>query len=281
MPLKLLRETDARVFQILFLATMFICGVALRDFPIGPAAVAMCLGSVAVTQMLAIHLRGLPWSSLLSAAISGLSLCLLCRSNSLLVLGAAGVLAIASKFLLTWRGKHFFNPTNFGIVALYFLTDACWVSPAQWGEEVVLILGLSIMGVAVVHSAWRHDISLVFLLTFVLLLAVRVTYLGQPWAVMWHQLNSGSLILFTFFMISDPRSTPDHWAGRAIFAAAVALLAYWIRFHLYNPNALLLALFFLSPVTVLLDRVWKAKRFQWKWRQHETALSDTGALATV
>jgi enediyne biosynthesis protein E5 len=285
MGIKGIREVDARLFQIGFLTSMLTLGVLLRDFPIGAAAMVVAIGSCLLTQVVAVYWKQLPWSSLLSASISGISLCLLCRSNSLPLLAFAGVLAISSKWVFTWKGKHFFNPTNFGIVALILMTDSVWVSPAQWGEELILVFWLAIAGVTVVHSAWRYDISVAFLGVFIALLAGRVLYLGQPWAVFWHQLNSGSLILFTFFMISDPRSTPDHRIGRMVFAFAVAGLAYIIRFHFYNPQALLLALFFLSPITVILDTYWKGKRFSWanrigNWRwQNETNATIGSSIA--
>lgn len=271
---KILRETDARWFQIAFLTLMLVFGVLMRDFPIGPAAIAVGIGVAWLTQAAAIYLKKLPVSSLMSATISGLGLCLLCRTNSLLLLALASFLAIASKFVLTFRGKHFFNPTNFGVIFLWLVTSSIWVSPAQWGEEVVLFFWIAIMGVAVVHSAWRFDISFAFLGTFALLLTARVLYLGQPWAVLWHQFNSGALILFTFFMISDPRSTPNHRWGRIVFAVAVAFLTYFIRFHLFRSEAPLLALFFLSPITVALDLFWKDIRFEWSINEKQRTVSS-------
>lgn len=271
------RKTDARFFQIAFLSLMLVLGVLLRDFPISLSAVLVCLGGCWLFQTVFILGKQLPWSSLLSATISGISLCLLCRSQSLSLLGLAALATIASKFVFVWRGKHFFNPTNFGVVVVYLFSDGVWISPAQWGESLVMILWLGLLGMAVVHSAWRFDISAAFLGTVMALLALRVNYLGQPWAVFWHQLNSGALILFTFFMISDPRSTPDHRRGRVAFAVAVALLFFVLRFRFYHPQALLLSLFFLSPITVALDWLWKAQRYRWfieKEYKHASPLAD-------
>ncbi|MBM4318328.1 MAG: RnfABCDGE type electron transport complex subunit D, partial [Deltaproteobacteria bacterium] len=75
-----------------------------------------------------------------------------------------------------------------------------------------------------------------------------------------------------FFMISDPKSTPNHRCGRILFSAVVAGLAYFFKFKLYNPNALVLSLFFLSPLTLLIDKVLPAKRFEWpnKLQRSET-----------
>ena len=63
-----------------------------------------------------------------SALISGLSLCLLLRTNRLDLAVLAAVLTIAGKFLFRFRGKHVFNPTNGGLVAMLLLTDQVWVS---------------------------------------------------------------------------------------------------------------------------------------------------------
>ena len=48
----------------------------------------------------------------------------------------------------------------------------------------------------------------------------RALWLGEPLAIPLHRLESGALLLFTFFMISDPKTTPDSRAGRILFAVA-------------------------------------------------------------
>lgn len=82
-------------------------------------------------------------------------------------------------------------------------------------------------------------------------------------AIPVHQLESGSLLLFAFFMISDPRTTPDSCLGRFLLALAVALAAHWLAFFMQMRPALYVALIVLSPLTPLLDRILPAERFQW------------------
>jgi Na+-transporting NADH:ubiquinone oxidoreductase subunit NqrB len=72
-----------------------------------------------------------------SALISGLSLCLLLRTNDPWLAMLAAVVAVASKFLLRVRGKHVFNPTNFALVAMMLVTGQVWASPGQWGSAAV------------------------------------------------------------------------------------------------------------------------------------------------
>jgi Na+-translocating ferredoxin:NAD+ oxidoreductase RnfD subunit len=76
-------------------------------------------------------------------------------------------------------------------------------------------------------------------------------------------LQSGSLLIFAFFMISDPRTTPDSRLGRCVFAISVALLGHYLAFFMQMRPALYVALIALSPLTLLIDRVFPAERFAW------------------
>jgi Na+-translocating ferredoxin:NAD+ oxidoreductase RnfD subunit len=61
----------------------------------------------------------------------------------------------------------------------------------------------------VIHRAMRSDVSYAFILTFAAILFARALWLGDPWTIPLKQLQSRALLLFTFFMISDPKTTPD------------------------------------------------------------------------
>jgi Na+-transporting NADH:ubiquinone oxidoreductase subunit NqrB len=254
---------DPRFYQIAFLASFLGLGVLFRDFRVGWPQVFVVFFTAYVFQIAAIFKYRLPWAGLRSATISSLGLLVLIRTNSLSWLALASALMILSKFIFRFRGKHFFNPTNFSLALLLLLSDQVWISPSQWGEEFLIAAWIVMLGILVTHKALSNDISYSFLGWYLLFLFARVAYLGQPYSVFLHQLKSGSLLLFCFFMISDPKSTPNHRYGRIVFSAIVAALAYFIKFKLYNPNALVLSLFFLSPLTLLIDKVLPAKRFEW------------------
>jgi Na+-translocating ferredoxin:NAD+ oxidoreductase RnfD subunit len=81
-----------------------------------------------------------------------------------------------------------------------------------------------------------------------------------------HQLESGALLIFAFFMISDPKTTPDSRAGRVLFAILVAAGAAFVQFRLYRPNGLLWSLAALSPAVALIDRLFPGCRYQWTGR---------------
>ncbi|MFY9825350.1 MAG: RnfABCDGE type electron transport complex subunit D [Thermoanaerobaculia bacterium] len=258
------RIHDPRIYQILVLASLLVYGVAWLDFEISAGRALELLGTALLTQLAFTKLWRLPAFDPKSALISGLSLCLLLRTSSALLAVLAAALTIGSKFVLRVHGKHVFNPTNFGIVALMLATGRVWVSPGQWGSAAFLGFLVACLGGLVVNRAARSDVTYAFLTFYLAILFGRALWLGQPLAIPLHQLASGAFLIFTFFMISDPKTTPDTRAGRILFALLVALGAGFVHFVLYRPNGLILSLAFLSPLVPLLDRLLPGTRYVWR-----------------
>jgi Na+-transporting NADH:ubiquinone oxidoreductase subunit NqrB len=127
---------DPRYYQIAVLASLLVYGAGWLSFDTGKYEIAILLGSVLLTQYLCGKYLAAATFDPRSALISGLSLCLLLRTNSIPLLIATAVVTIASKFIIKWNRKHIFNPTNFGIVAMIALSGEVWVSPAQWGSKL-------------------------------------------------------------------------------------------------------------------------------------------------
>jgi Na+-transporting NADH:ubiquinone oxidoreductase subunit NqrB len=189
---------------------------------------------------------------------------LLLRTGSVTLAVLAAVLAVGGKFLFRIRGKHVFNPTNFGIAAVVLATGQAWVSPGQWGDSAFFPFLMASLGGLVAFRALRSDVALAFLAGWAALLFGRALWLGDPLAIPLHQLKSGSLLLFAFFMISDPKTTPDARGARLAFGFLVAALAFYLQFGLYRPSGgLVLALFVLSPIVPLFDRLVPGPRYAW------------------
>ncbi len=262
---------DPRIYQITALAGLLIYGMGWLDFEIGAAQAALTLGGVLLTQWACSRLGKAERFDPRSALISGLSLCLLLRTNSLALAAAGAVITIAGKFTLRWRGKHLFNPTNFGLVAMMLATNgAVWVSPGQWGNVAFFGFLMVCAGGLVVMRAARSDVTLAFLGFYLALMFGRSLWLGEPMAIPLHRLQSGALLLFAFFMISDPKTTPDSRAGRIVFAALVAYGAWYVQFRLFRTNGLLWSLAGLSLAVPLIDWLLPGRRYSWKWRGIET-----------
>lgn len=269
---------DPRLYQILVLSALLVYGVFSLDLEIGLLRALLLLTTVLLTQYVCSRLWRLPAFDPRSALISGLSLCLLLRTNSAALAALAAVVTIASKFVLRVRGKHLFNPTNFGIVAMMLATGQVWVSPGQWGSAAFFAFLLACLGGLVVNRAARSDLTYAFLVFYLAVLFGRALWLGQPAAIPLHQLESGGFLIFTFFMISDPKTTPDSRAGRVLFALLVALGAGFIHFVLYRPNGLILSLAFLSPAVPLIDLLLPGRRYVWRGLEPAVSISEPPLL---
>jgi hypothetical protein len=270
---------DPRWYQIAVLSGLLMYGMSFLEFDVTPARAALLLSVALATQWALGKAFGLPSYDPRSALISGLSLCLLLRTNSALVAGLVAFVTIASKFVLKAGGKHVFNPTNFGIVLALALGLPAWVSPGQWGHIAYFGFLMAALGTVVVTRAARADVTFGFLAAYAGLVFGRAAWLGQPWSNPTHQLQSGGLLLFAFFMISDPRTTPDSRAGRLVFAALVALGAAFVPFLLYRTNGLLWSLALLSPLVPLLDRALPGRRHAWPRSKAEPAAEPRLASA--
>ncbi|HUM45299.1 MAG TPA: RnfABCDGE type electron transport complex subunit D [Chitinophagales bacterium] len=265
---------DPRLYQITFLSCFLGYGVSSLHWDIAIPVFAAAFCSCLVMQNIFIVCRMSDLHSLKSAIISALSLCLLLRTNDVVVMLFAGALSISSKFIfritqksdgvITASRKHFFNPTNFGIITTILITGSAWISPGQWGSNGILLFCIGILGFAVLLKVKRLDIAITFFSVFCMLSFIRsVVVVGWSTDVFFHQFTSGTLLLFTFFMITDPVSTPSHKTARIIWATLVAMLAFYLATYEFVNGAPLWALFFLSPTTVLFDKFFLHPKFSW------------------
>ena len=251
------QRLDPRLWQIGALTALLLYGVFVLRFEVTLLRAALIvLTAIATQRCFSKDLR--------SALISGLSLALLLRSNHVWMLLLAAAIAISSKFVLRIKGKHLFNPTNFAIVALIAATNDAWVSPGQWGSAAYFGFLIVCLGGLVVHRAERADVTYAFIVFWSAVVIGRSLWLGEPMTIPLHRLENGALLLFTFFMISDPRTTPDSRAGRILFAALVALGAGYIQFRLFRTNGILWSLALASFFTPVIDIIFQAERFVWK-----------------
>jgi len=255
--------SDARHFQIAALGALLLYNLVWLDFGAKLVPSVLAVGAALATQFACARLFKLPQMDWRSPLITGFSLSLLLRTDEPWLHALAAAIAIASKFVLRIDGKHIFNPAGFAIVVLLFAAHGVWISPGQWGASVTFAAFVGFLAILVLNAARRADIAIFFLASHAALLFARAAWLGDPFAIPLHQLQSGSLLIFAFFMISDPRTAPDSRLGRFLFAFAVALCAHWLVFFVQMRPALYVALIALSPLTLVIDHLFPAARFVW------------------
>ena len=142
-------------------------------------------------------------------------------------------------------------------------SDNAWVSSGQWGSAAIGAFTLACLGILVLTRAKRAETTVAFLIFYATLIFGRALWLGDPIAIPLHQLQNGALLIFAFFMISDPKTTPNTATGRVLFAAAVAAIAFTIQFIYYEPNGLILALILASPTVPLFDWLFRGQIYNW------------------
>jgi Na+-transporting NADH:ubiquinone oxidoreductase subunit NqrB len=261
---------DARHYQILYLSGFLMYGIIALKWEITMQQLIVVIGSSLVTQFLWLKLADKPMSGLKSALITALGLCLILKSASLLTLVVAAVVAISSKFILKIKNKHLFNPANFGIIFSVLILGDAWISPGQWGSSAIFLFALSVFGGIVLMKIGRLETSLVFLGSLFLMEFGRM-YVYQGWEmdVVFHKFSNGTLLLFTFFMITDPMTIPNARKSRIIWALILATATFILGNFMQIYTAPIWVLFFMTPITVFFDKIWPAVKFEWLQKKNE------------
>jgi Na+-translocating ferredoxin:NAD+ oxidoreductase RnfD subunit len=99
----------------------------------------------------------------------------------------------------------------------------------------------------------------------------RALWLGDPLSIPLHQVQNGALLIFAFFMISDPKTSPNTARGRAMYGALVAAVAFIIQFVIYEPNGPILALIMSAPFVPLIDAISRGQIYRWEKPAGNTA----------
>jgi len=263
--------SDPRYYQIIVLSLLLGYGIVELEFGIRWQNALTIVATALAVQYLGTRYAGLPRFDPLSPLITSMSLTLLLRTDTMWLAAAAATIAIGSKFLLRYQGKHIFNPANFALVSLMLLSDRAWVSSGQWGSAAIGAFVLACLGFLVLTRARRAETTIAFIIIYVALLFSRAIWLDDPFSIPLHQMQNGALLIFAFFMISDPKTTPNTAAGRVLFAALVASVAYTIQFIYYQPNGPILALIICAPLVPVIDSLLRGRIYRWEATGRETS----------
>lgn len=252
----------------------------------GYERLATALGTCVAVELILSRLTRGRFANVTSAYISGISLSLLTKPQAGILwpffLGA--VLAIGSKYVLQYRGRHLWNPTNFAISAMVLLAPAqVSILSHQWGNDLLTNAVIWAFGLLIAARARILHVTLTYVGAFLLLAVARNLVVGGPLLAEIAPITGPMYQLFIFFMITDPRTTVDSRKGRIVVAVIIAAVEALIRLGgdlgmptplrplLYSPA--IFALFLVGPVAML-------------WNQHRespsasTAASGPQAAAT-
>ena len=193
------------------------------------------------------------WPHLASAYVSGISVGMLVRSPEFWPYALCAALSIMSKYVIRVDGRHIFNPSNFGIVAMLLLAaDAVAGLSVQWGNNMLPMVVVWCFGAAIIASVGRFHITVTYVLSFVFFSILRAAVTGHPWLSEVAPLTGPMYQLFIFFMITDPKTTVQPKWGQYLVAFLVAALEAVFRLmqFVYAP---FYALFLVGPVANLIE----------------------------
>jgi len=253
-------------YLIAGLITLVLLAAQLRYHMVGGyARLAVALGTCMITEaLLSWFVRG-RIVNLQSAYISGLSLTLLLKPQGAVLLPfvLGGFLAIASKYVLTYRSNHVWNPTNFAISALLLLApNHISVLSHQWGNDLVTNLVIWSFGLVIAARVRVLHITLTYVLSFLVLNTLRATITGQPLLPEIAPITGPMYQLFLFFMITDPRTIVRDRRWQVVVTVIIAAAEAAIRFAsdqgtplpvAFNVGPAFLALAIVGPIAKMID----------------------------
>jgi Na+-translocating ferredoxin:NAD+ oxidoreductase RnfD subunit len=244
----------------LFLITLILIGAhwsygALRGYE----AIALAVLSAIATELVLRRLLKGKQHGLASAYISGISIAILVRSPVLWPYALGGVLSIMSKYVLRVKGRHIWNPSNFGICALLFLAPFA-VAPlsVQWGNDLWPMLVIWVVGLNAIWMAKRAHITMAYVASFFLFAFVRSLITGSSFVTEVSPITGPMYQLFALFMVTDPKTTVSSRWGAVAVVCLVAFVEMLLRLAevIYAP---FYALFLVGPVALLVEMWWTAR----------------------
>jgi len=228
----------AKYYSASLITLILIVGQSVGDIVGGYDRMALALGTACAAELLLGKLLRGNYPSLLSAYISGNSVAILTKPAAGLLwpFWIGSLLAICSKYVLTYRNRHLWNPTNFSIAALLLVApNSMSLLSHQWGNDVVTWVLLAV-GLFVVMRARVASITLGYVGFFIAFAALRAAVRADAqlgflaaWINELAPLTGPMYMLLIFFMLTDPRTTVTGIPARLTVVFLIAALECAIR----------------------------------------------------
>lgn len=193
------------------------------------------------------------WKNLSSAYITGNSIGILIRSNMLWPYVVVAVLSIMSKYVLRYKGRHLWNPSNFGVSWMLYVAPLSVAGLSiQWGSNFLPLVVIWALGLYIVTKAKRAHVTITYVVSFIVLAYLRSLITGDTFLSEVSPITGPMYQLFIFFMITDPPTSVSSKKGQILVAFLVALAEFFLRLDsfIYAP---FYALFLVGPAAKFID----------------------------
>src|SRR5829696_3450391 len=250
---------DNRYIAPLFITFILLVGHLFYGILESYERTALAITAALITELVLGRIFYGKWLNLSSAYISGISVGILLRSPAFWPFALCSVLSIMSKYVLRVKGRHLWNPSNFGICVLLFLApETVAALTIQWGNFIWPLVVIWILGSVIIWRAKRIHISVTYVLSFLAFAVLRSWITGDPWRSEISPITGPMYQLFVFFMITDPKTTVKSIKWQCIVVFLVAFVEMLLRLNqvVYAP---LYALFIVGPAAMLIE-IWLESR---------------------
>jgi Na+-translocating ferredoxin:NAD+ oxidoreductase RnfD subunit len=246
-------EIDKRYLAPVLVTIVLIVGQITFGFLESWSRTALAIGVAILVEIVLGRLLGGKWPHLASAYISGISIGMLIRSPEFWPYALCSAISITSKYVIRVDGRHIWNPSNLGIVAMLVLaSDTVASLSVQWGNTLLPMVVVWAFGSVIIHTLGRFHITLTYVVSFVAFSVVRALVTGHPWAAEVAPITGPMYQLFIFFMITDPKTTVRPKWAQMVVAFAVAAVEAVFRL-LQFVHAPYYALFIVGPTANLIE----------------------------
>ncbi len=250
-PVMLPRLGDPRLAQSVVLLSVQGLGQTVLGFPLSVPQILVSLVTCAVMELVVTFFRRrvIMWPA--SALLTGNGVALLLRhpgtdadqpwaTTGLGLFAGVAALSMLTKYLIRWRGRHLFNPSNAGLlIALLALgsqrADLQVLYWGQWRPSLAVALALIVGGAVVVtRRAGISSITVAYLVALGAGLAVLQSgghCIAASWhpvplcdgSLWWRVMSSPETLIFAAFMVTDPKTVPGGRGARVAFGALTGL----------------------------------------------------------
>ena len=223
---------------------------------------ALAIGTAIGVEVVLARLFAGTWPHLASAYISGISVGMLVRSPAIWPYALCSAISITSKYVLRVDGRHIWNPSNFGIVAMLVLaSDSVAGLSVQWGNALLPMIVVWCFGSVIIHALGRFHITLTYVVSFVVLAVARSLFTGHPFLSEVAPITGPMYQLYIFFMITDPKTTVRSFKGQCLVAFLIAVVEAILRLMQFV-HAPYYSLFLVGPAANLVEiALSRRKRF--------------------
>ena len=246
-------QFDKRYLAPLLVTMVLIAGQVSFGFLESWSRTALAIATAIAVEMILGRVFTGGYPHLASAYVSGISVGILVRSPEYWPYALCAAISITSKYLIRVDGRHIFNPSNLGMVAMLVLAaDTVAGLSVQWGNNLLPLIVVWIFGAVILWMVDRLHITLTYVASFLLFAVVRAGVTGHPLLSEVAPITGPMYQLFIFFMITDPKTTVGPKWAQCLVAFLVAAVEAIFRLMEFV-HAPFYALFVVGPIANLIE----------------------------